>query len=237
MTSHPMPARLRALLRVEDLLLAVVGVVGVPLVTRLSGSGTGGSTSDTPPPLVGWFGLLAILGVLACLLTRGAGEPPPFGDGRLTFQGWARFPLVAGVGIVGLETLPAIGLDGDPFVGITVLVVTVSVLAYAWLPVVPVVARRAMVTPMAMLAAGAFDDMMGSGLGSVTRGLLLGQAPAGMTAFLPLFLGVVGALYAILVAAPRAIADPGASGLAWVVRFLFLLAAVAFGDLVFGPAG
>jgi hypothetical protein len=175
--------------------------------------------------------------VLGCLLTRGPDEPPPFGDGQLTLQGWARFPLAAGVGIVGVETLPGIGLDGGPFVGVTFLIVLVSVMIPGRLPVIPIMARRALVTPMAILATGAFDRIMGSGLGDVVGGFLRGEAPSGLAVFLPLIIGAAAAMYAMLVVAPRAIADPGAGGVAWVVRFLFLLAALATGNALFGVLG
>jgi len=231
------PARLARWLRVEDLLLAALGLFGLPLLGRLLGIGTPDTTGpDTASPLTGAFALVAIGGVLACLLTRGAGEPAPFGDGRLTFEGWARFPLVAGLGIVATQTLPGIGLDGDPVLGITLLVVTVSVIGYGWLPVVPVTVRRALVVPMGIVATGAFDQLMGSGLSDATRELLTGQAPPEASVFLPLILGVVAVLYTALVAAPRAIADPGATWLTWVIRFLFLLAALVTGDLAFGAA-
>jgi hypothetical protein len=81
---------------------------------------------------------------------------------------------------------------------------------------------------------GAFDQMMGSGLSGATLDLLTGQAPPGSSVFLPLMLGVVAALYMALIAAPRAIADPGATRLTWLIRFLFLLAALVTGNLVFG---
>ncbi len=222
-------------LRVEDLLMAAVGFIAIPLITALTGSGGDAlANPDTPTPLTGLFGLVAIVGVLICLCTRGAGERAPLGDGELTLEGWARFPLVAGMGIVATVTLPGLGLDGGPVIGLTVLVVMVSVLAYSHLPVLPVVARRALVTPMAILAAGSFDQLMGSGLSDVVRGMLTGGAPPEASAFLPLILGVVAVMYTALVVAPRAIADPGASWLAWIVRFLFLLLAVGTGSLLFG---
>ena len=230
--------RVKSLLRVEDFLLGTIALIGLPLFDRLTRGASGsGTATDTPAPLTGLIGLVAILGVLLCLLTRGAGEPPPFGDGQLTLQGWARFPLAAGVGIVGIETLPGIGLDGDPFIGLTFLVVFLSVMIPGHLPVVPVAARRALVTPMAILATGAFDRMMGSGLGDMVGGFVRGEAPPELAGFLPLIIGAVAAMYAMLVVAPRAIADPGAGGLAWVVRFVFLLAALATGNVLFGVLG
>jgi hypothetical protein len=230
--------RLARLLRFEDVLLGTIAFLGLPLVDRLTGPGTGaGSAAETPSALAGLAGLIAILGVLLCLCTRGPDEPPPLSDGQLTLQGWARFPLAAGIGVVGIETLPGIGLDGDPFVGLAFLVVLITVMIPGRLPVLPVAARRALVTPMAIVATGAFDQVMGSGLGELLGGALRGGAPPEIAGFLPLIVGAAAVMYVMLVVAPRAIADPGASGFAWAVRFLFLLAALAAGDVLFGAIG
>jgi hypothetical protein len=230
-------SRLAALLRIEDVLMGAFAFAGLPLLDRLRSSpASRPSGADTPDALTGWFALIGILGVLACLCTRGPDEPPPLSDGTLTLQGWARFPLAAGIGIVGIETLPGIGLDGDPFVGIAFLIVLVTVLIPSRLPVVPVAARRALVTPMAIVATGAFDQIMGSGLGDLVGGYVRGQAPPELAAFAPIIIGAAAVMYVMLVVAPRAIADPGASWLAWTARFVLLLAALAAGTVVFGPA-
>lgn len=235
--------RLRTLLRWEDVLLSVVAFLGLPLFDRLIGDGGGSVGSDPagPTPLIGAFGLIAILGVLACLCTRGPDEPAAFSDGQLTLQGWARFPLMAGVGIVGLETLPGIGLPADPFVGVTFLIVFVTAMAGGILPVVPVAVRRGLVTPMALVATGAFDRIIGGGLGGslgvMLEGAIRGDGPPEVSAFLPLILAAVAVLYVMLVVAPRAIADPGASGLAWVVRFVLLLVSLVAGDALAGLFG
>jgi hypothetical protein len=54
----------------------------------------------------------------------------------------------------------------------------------------------------------------------------LGGAQPQVAAFWPLLLGAVAIPYAVLVIAPRAVADPGASGVAWTVRFLIFLRVV-----------
>jgi hypothetical protein len=230
--------RVTGLLRWEDVLLAAVALVGLPLLELVRGAGaaTDPGTGE-PTALTGAFGLVAVLGVLACLCTRGPGEPPPLADGQLTLQGWARFPLAAGVGIVALETLPGIGLDGEPFTGLTFLVVVVTAVAGGFLPVVPVALRRALVTPMAVLAAGAFDEVMGEGLGGLLGDAARGEVPPEVAAFLPLIVAAAATLYVMLVVAPRAIADPGASGGAWAVRFLLLLAAAVSGNALLGLLG
>lgn len=234
-------ARLGRLLRLEDVLMSVVALVGLPLLDRLT-STPASSTSDltattgSPSALAGAFGLIAVAGVLACLCTRGPNEAPPLDGSTMTLQGWARFPLIAGIGIVAIETLPGLGIAPDPAVGLTFVVVTGTTLGSRWLPVVPVPVRRLLVTPMALLATGTFNEILGGGVGGTIAGALRGDAPPEIGAFLPLILGAILALYAMLVIAPRAIADPGASWLAWTVRFLLLLASLVLGDALFGIA-
>lgn len=218
--------RLAGLLRLEDLLLAALTAIGIPLLERwLRGTVAEASPSGDPTALTGIMGLLAVAGVIACVLTRGPDEPPPLADRALTLQGWARFPLAAGVGIVALETIPGLGLDADPFAGLTFVAVFAGALLHPKLPVIPITARRFLVLPMVVLAAGAFDRIIGRDLGGMALDLLGGAQPE-VAAFWPLILGAVAMLYAMLVIAPRAIADPGASGAAWTVRFLFFLVVV-----------
>jgi hypothetical protein len=217
--------RLAGLLRLEDLLLAALTAIGIPLLERWLGGAAVGSSSGDPSVLSGLLGLLGVAGVIACVLTRGPDEPPPLEDRALTLQGWARFPLAAGVGIVALETIPGLGLDPDPFAGLTFLAVFAGALLFPKLPVLPVTARRLLVMPMVIVAAGAFDGIIGRDLGGMALALLGGAQPE-VAAFWPLILGAVAMLYVMLVVAPRAIADPGSSGVAWAVRFLFFVLVV-----------
>ena len=234
-------AWLAGLLRLEDVLTSAVALVGLPLLDRLTSAPVSSTadltaTSSAPSALAGMFGLVAVAGVLACLCTRGPGEAPPLDGGTMTLQGWARFPLIAGIGIVAIETLPGLGIAPDPAVGLAFVVVTGTTLGARWLPVMPVSVRRLLVTPMALLATGTFNELLGGGVGGTIAGVLRGDAPPEIGAFLPLILGAILALYAMLVIAPRAIADPGASWLAWAVRFLLLLASLVLGDALFGIA-
>jgi hypothetical protein len=224
--------RIARFLRLEDLLVALVAGVLLPAFERWSGAGVVYTRAPDPAPIVGIVGLVAILGVVICALTRGPDEPSPLSDGQMTFQGWARFPLAAGVGMVGIETLPAIGLDEGPFVALAFGAVMIGALVHPKLPVVPVPYRRALVLPMGIVAAGAFDQIMGSGLSDLLGGILKGTADALTIGMWPLVIGAVLAMYTMLVIAPRSIADPGASGLAWLVRFAFLLTTIALASVI-----
>ncbi|MEO5964802.1 MAG: hypothetical protein ABIR11_04995 [Candidatus Limnocylindrales bacterium] len=224
-------ARLAGLLRFEDVLMGAFALIGLPLLDRLLGSRRSGTPAE-PTFVVGLFGLVAIAGVIACLATRGPDERPPLEDSAMTLQGWARFPLAAGVGIVGVRTLPGLGLDEGPVVGITFLVVFVTALLFPSLPVVAVPVRRVLVTPMALIAAGAFNGILGDGLNDLVGGFVRGSSPPEVGALWPLILAAIGMLYVMLVVAPRSIADPGASGVAWLARFGFLLLAVALGAAI-----
>ncbi|MHB8891383.1 MAG: hypothetical protein ACYC65_04985 [Candidatus Limnocylindrales bacterium] len=227
--------RLLKLLRLEDLLMALLAVIVLPLIDGWLGeSGSGTPAATDPTALEGLVGLLAVAGVMACLVTRGPDEPPPLADRQMTLQGWARFPLAAGVGIVATETLPGLGLDPEPLVAVTFLVMIAGALLHPRLPVAPVLVRRTLVLPMAIVAAGAFDQIIGRGLPDLVVALLGGTAQPGVVALAPLVIAAILVLYAMLVIAPRSIADPGASGVAWLVRFLFLLASVVMATLVGG---
>ena len=218
-------SRIAGHLRLEDLLLVALMVVGLPLLERWLGGAVAQSPSGDPSVLTGLLGLIGVLGVIACVLTRGPDEPPPLEDRALTLQGWARFPLAAGVGMVALETIPGLGLDPEPLAGVTFLAVFAGALLFPKLPVLPVTTRRLLVMPMVLLAAGAFDQIIGRDLGGMALALLGGSQPE-VAAFWPLILGAVAMLYVMLVVAPRAIADPGSSGLAWAVRFVFFVLVV-----------
>ena len=228
-------ARLRSLIRWEDSFLALVALAVVPVLNAVFGGSAGtGSGARGVGPITGLFVLVAIGGIIACLFTRGPDEPPPLGEGKgLTFQGWVRFPLAAGVSIVAIDTLPSIGLPSGAG-GLVFLAVVVSVFAHRWLPVIPVATRRLLVLPMGMVGAGAFDRIIGSNLSQIMG--LVTQRPKDdpMRGFLPLILGAVLMVYVMLVVAPRSIADPEARGWPWIVRFGLLLAAAALGNTVVG---
>jgi hypothetical protein len=223
-------ARLRSLIHWEDTFLALVALAVLPVLDVVF-AGSGGTGVG---PITGVFALVAIGGVIACLFTRGPGEPPPLGDRGLTFQGWARFPLAAGVGMVAIDTLPSIGLRGSGVAGVVFLAVAVSAFAHRWLPVIPVSTRRLLVLPMGVVGAGAFNRMIGSDLPDIMG--LVTRSPKGdpTRAFLPLIVAAILMVYVMLVVAPRSVADPEARWWPWVVRFGMLLAAAALGNTVVG---
>lgn len=228
-------ARLRSLIAWEDTLLVLVALAVVPVLNVAFARAVGtGSGTRAVGPITGVFALVAIAGVIACLFTRGPGEPPPLGEGSgLTFQGWARFPLAAGVSIVAIDTLPSIGLPSGAG-GLVFLAVVVSVFAHRWLPVVPVATRRLLVLPMGVVGAGAFNRIIGSDLPQIMGLVTRSRGDDPMRAFLPLIVAAVLTVYVMLVVAPRSIADPEARWWPWIVRFGLLLAAAALGNTVVG---
>ncbi len=227
-------ARLRSLIHWEDSFLALVALAVLPVLNvALAGSGGTGSGARGVGPIIGVFVLVAIGGVIACLFTRGPGEPPPLGERGLTFQGWARFPLAAGVSIVAIDTLPSIGLPSGAG-GLVFLAVVVSAFAHRWLPVIPVATRRLLVVPMGVVGAGAFDRIIGSNLPDIMGLATQSHRDDPTRAFLPLILAAVLMVYVMLVVAPRSVADPEARWWPWVVRFGLLLGAAALGNAVVG---
>lgn len=226
-------AKLRSLIRWEDSLLALLVLVFPPIVDVFLGGRGGTGPGARVGPITGVFVLVAIGGVIACLFTRGPEEPPPLGDKGMTLQGWARFPLAAGVTIVGINTLPSIGLP-DSAGALVFLVVVISAFAHRWLPVIPVAIRRLLVLPMGIVGAGAFDRIIGPNLPQIVGLATHGRAGDPMRQFLPLILGAVLMVYVMLIIAPRSIAEPEARWWPWIVRFGLLLLAAATGKAIFG---
>ncbi len=132
---------------------------------------------------------------------------------------------------MALRTVPGLGIDGSSLGAAVFLATFAGALLFPKLPVVPVTSRRLMVAPMVLLAAGAFDAIIGRNLGGIAADLL-GGAQQEVAAFWPLILAAVAMLYTMLVVAPRAIADPGSSNVAWTARFLFLVGSVLVAALL-----
>ena len=229
--------RLAGLLRFEDILMALLAVIVLPVLDRwLRGDSLAGSSGD-PTVVAGLLGLVAVGGVIACVLTRGPDEPSPLrrrpddppGLGKVppSPPGWPSWPRKRSRGW---------GFDPELPVGFAFVATVIGALVHPRLPVVPVKYRRAMVLPMAFLAAAAFDRIIGNGMGEVVVEFRRRVAPPGVVALWPLMVAAAATMYAMLVIAPRAIADPGASGFAWAVRFVFLLGSVADRDDPRDPA-
>jgi hypothetical protein len=185
---------------------------------------------DTGRPLEGVVILASLAAALLCFVTTAPGtEGRPIGG----YFG----PLTGGVMLVaasGFTSLSAPDGWALPIVVAGVAAVVVLRLRY---PVLPAPTRRGLVTPFVLVSGSIFwsvvEAVIGpSGASGVTakqlRDALVENAP-GVGAFGLALLAAAAVYYAMLVYAPRQIADTEGSGSAWVVRFGLFVVSVLFG--------
>jgi hypothetical protein len=214
-------------LRAEDLLLA--GWVGLanPLLAQAQG---GGDPFASGQPIDGLIRLAGVAGALICLGTRTAGLPAQADQPILT--GGAAGPTVGGLMLVGASGLAALGLAPEaaffPLFG----VVVVLLLLRDHLPALPTATRRALITPFVLAAGGIFWSFVRGvtgGAGSFGDvGSLLAEAPTIAPVLGILALGAA-VYYAMLVYAPRQIAEREGGPLAWFARYVLFLASLVLG--------
>ncbi|HET9457973.1 MAG TPA: hypothetical protein VFO78_11560 [Candidatus Limnocylindrales bacterium] len=232
--------RMRSAFRVEDLLLLGWGAVGWPLTAVLFGSVDLGSIFDVGHPVRGLLWVGATVGALVVLGSRNADEPPDRTEEALGRRLATFGPLVGGMSLVAAGGFAALGLPEDPAMGL-VFVVSIVLIVAAGLgrqKPLPRATRRALVTPFILVAAGLFNGTMASiapGPANVGDALGGGLIEAGENAVLVglglvvgLFVLIAAPFYAMLVFAPRRLAEPEGSPLAWLLRF----ALFTFGSLL-----
>jgi hypothetical protein len=219
--------RLGRLLRAEDWLLA--GWVGI-VTPFLSGAQGANGPFDPGRPIEGLLRSLAVLAALVGLGVRTA-------DGQGTASGSTQVsaeigPLAGGMFLVGASGIAGLGLDPSVVLPV-LLVVLVGVAIARWrLAPIPVTYRRALLTPYVMAAGGLFwefmDQILGPGGAGPFRLSALFDAPsvAIVLGFLVAFSSIY---YAMLILAPRMVAEREGGPIHWLVRYGLFLASVLFG--------
>lgn len=243
---------LRHAIQPEDVLLAAI-LVASPL---LRPRGTSSGILDREPDLVGGLiALVAAVGAIACLATRVPGASALDSAGRtagprrmVDFEARYAFvgPLLGGIALVADTGARKLGFDfGGALIGIAFIV---SVMAFAFaerLPVVRPELRRALVTPFVLVCGGIFQRFVASltdglDLPALVRGADAWSAAAGLGAMVGIgALIVLGAavFYAMLVYAPRELAEGGTEGRSWIVRFAFFIVFTGVGLLLRPTSG
>ncbi len=235
----PRLERLRRWIAIEDVVLSAVLVVAPVLLGDRGAASAGSAGGGDVDVLGGLIYIVAVIGAIACLATRVPGESRLDSRERPDARLAAFGPLVGGIGFVGGDGVRKLGLDGgEIFMGITFVVALLAFALADRLPVVRPHVRRALVTPFVLVAAGIFEGIVGD----ITRGLdpaALVNVPAaelGLVATVAaIFVLAAAVFYAMLVYAPRELAEPGTPGRAWVVRFALFVASTVIG-LILAPA-
>jgi hypothetical protein len=222
------------LVRVEDYLLGAWMAVAGPLVTRAQRPA---GLFEPARPLDGLFELLAVFAAVACIATRSSDRPPGAGTGILG-RG-AVGPLTGGLMLVALDGGTALGLGGSAVPGGIVVAAVMVIAIRRWRPELPTAARRLLVTPFVLAAGGIYWMVIGAVTGTAASP---GGAPTGSSPFLgaigdpgstAVALGALVAFssiyYAMLIFAPRQVAEPEGGPLSWVARYGIFLAGVLLG--------
>jgi len=232
-----------ARIQLEDVALALLLLVG-PL---LSGRGSAGADptglgigflSRETDPLLGIFALVAAIGAIAALATRVPGESRVVDEGG---RAWIIGPLVGAIGLTTGNALELIGLEGgDIFTGPAMVVAVLSFVFASRLPVVQRPVRRLLVAPFLLLSGAVFQGLVAeftsSFDGSVDLPALLAEANAIplIATVAAIVLAVSWIFYAMLIFAPRELADPGAPTRSWTVRYLVFLVSLVVALLLGG---
>lgn len=219
--------------RVEDVAL-FLWLVLRPLVVPERPTGPGAPGYD---PLGGVFDLVALCAAAACLGAR-RGDATHTGLVENRDVAWVIGPLFGAVAFALDDAVRRLGLANGLETLPLVLPVIAAIAARIWLPPTTAVVRRALVTPFILAASGFFSDFL-SGLSDLFDLRQIGSWIAADTSGLAVFgtfLGLAGLLlfYLMLVYAPRQVADPEGSGVAWTVRFLVFVAGLTLGTTLAG---
>ena len=223
-------------LAVADLLLFAWAAVVQPVLFRASATPETDLFVGRPDVLLGLLHVLAASAAVLALLSRDADRDPD-ADARAAEQ--ERELSAAGPTSAGILFVYATGFElfgeglPDSLIVIVFGVAFVGIFVRRWLPPVNGVARRALVTPFIMVAAGIFDQAT-----ATTNRLLdlrlLSEIRSGDD-FGPLVLvaglgvAVSAFYYAMLIFAPRRLAGDDAPGPVWVLRYVVFLASVMIG--------
>ncbi len=224
-----------AILRAEDWLIVGWVAVATPLLNVIDGGGSGGPF-DPGHPVEGAVRLLAVLGALACLVTRSSDVDPGREPGVL--ERGAVGPLTGGLLLVGASGASGLGLsEALGWVVAIVAVVLVIIVRLRW-PVLPTMIRRALVTPFVLAAGGIFWNVINSVVGNGDwRGSATGADLQTIALVAGVLLAFAGVYYAMLVYAPRQVADAEGGPKTWLVRFGLFAVSLIFGLAWLRPFG
>ncbi len=235
----PRWVRLLERIRPEDWLLVAWIAIVSPLLGHGQGSQPGPGPFDGGQPLEGIFRLVAVLGALACIVTRNA-DGPANAPGVLERASVG--PLTGGLLLVGISGASGLGLTGNAGYAPLIVAVVVTVVVRIRWPALPTTVRRALVTPLVLAAGGIFWTIVdsvsngGSWFGLVS-GASAGQDLGSIAFVVSALVAFAAVFYAMLVYAPRQVAEAEGGVGEWLARFGLFLASLGLGVAWLRPFG
>jgi hypothetical protein len=236
----------RLAVRAEDLLLAGWLVLAAPLLAQAGGTS---GPFESGHPVQGLILLVGFAGAIACLATRSsppdvqrlpggfvASAPPDPSAGAARpgiLDSAVVGPLVGGLMLVGGTAFAELGLDPAALFVPTFGAVVVLALAQAHLPAVSTSVRRALVTPYLLSAGGIFWGIVHAVTGDLDIRAQFGSSISGISSGVAAVAGIfiLGAAvyYAMLIYAPRQIAEREGGPIQWLARFALFVVSVVVG--------
>lgn len=215
------------LVRIEDWALAGWVALVAPALVRVQARSSG--LFDPGRPLDGVLGIVALFGVLTCLASRTSG--PAVGRGLLGTASVG--PFVGGLLLVVASTATALGLSTSVVLLLGAVMAGGAVLIRFRFSPPSVLVRRALVAPYVLVAGGLFWALIETVTADGDLTAEIRQAAAsdivGVLAIVGVLVACSAIYYAMLVYAPRQIAEREGGPIAWLVRYGLFVASVALG--------
>jgi hypothetical protein len=226
-SASPPQGQSSVVFKLEDWLLVGWVALASPLLYRVQGSA---GLFDSGHPLAGFIDLVAVLGALACLAVR---RPAADVARETSFvDRGAVGPFVGGLLLVLISAFTALNAAQPVVLAVLAGAIVLLVLVRVLVPPLPAVARRALVSPFVMVTAGIFWSLTEGIVGGSTGGGAFGLDTVQLLRTPPalLFLAAFSAVYyAMLVYAPRQIADREGGIIAWGLRYTAFALSVILG--------
>ena len=214
------------LLKAEDWLLAGWVAVVSPFVFRAGGDK---GPFDSGQPVEGLLRLIAVVGVIVCLAVR---HPKDEAAKPSIINRASVGPFAGGLLLVLISGFTALDVPSSLVVWILLVVAAAALLVRFAGPPLSAPLRRALVTPFVVVAGGIYWNVIAQVAG--IRGFVVTGATSAIdrnTALVALgFLALFSAVYyAMLIYAPRQVAEPEGGLLEWVLRYVVFLASILLG--------
>jgi len=202
--------------------------IASPLLFRAGGEK---GPFDPDQPLQGVLRLGAVLCVVICLAARRPVQPD--GQAEPPALNWAAVgPLTGGLLLLTISGFVALDASSEVVLPLLIAVLVVGVVVHFALPPLPLLARRALVTPFVMIAAAIYWNVIAQVTGGGGFRLTPAQA-IGDPHTAELILGFLAAFsavyYAMLIYAPRQVAGREGGVLEWGIRYVLFLASIVLG--------
>jgi hypothetical protein len=217
----------RAVIVAEDWLLAAWVALATPLLFRVQ---SGAGPFDGGAPLLGVIRLGSVFGALICLAARRDPQGVTHGGASILERG-AVGPLCGGLLLVAISGFTALDITSGPGLAVIAAAIVAMILVRVLVPPLPIAVRRALVTPFVMVAGGLFWTFIAAvsgepGSASVVSAVANPQTALAAAGFLLAFSAIY---YAMLVYAPRQVAEREGGLLTWILRYALFVAGVLFG--------